>query len=578
MKMKTKLFFTMLIAVCLSFSTNANNVLVQNVGLVNQDITAGANDPSNFTHVKFDVSWENSWRTNVGPNNWDAVWVFVKVQPFGQNYKHATLSANSAHHKVNTTNGVAYTITPSPDGKGVFMYRSANSAPGPINWQDVELRWDYPTDGVLDTTSVTIQVFAVEMVYIPEGSFYIGDGNIGSYGSANSYRKNTTETTTPEGREAYLITSEGAISFIESGNTSVTDIHDPFSQSYAYNLPADFPKGYGAFYCMKYEVSQKQYVDFFNTLPTTPVADPQKGNRNIGGNTTYRNYFTWSPATNLTDATTGASSGDIPQNMMGWHDACAYADWAALRPMSELEFEKAARGNDVTYGPIYPVQFEYPWGNTSIINFTGALTNPLTATEGITNASSSNINAQHTGTSITGPLRTGIFAAKNHTTNQRQQAGASFYGVMELGGNLAEMVVTTHQAYCFRTGYSTCSYRNNFSRNIHGDGNLNSNGNANIQTWTNGVSLNEVIVPSYGSTYNDCSPGHSNIAILRGGSFGNNTNFLRVSDRTSLPYAGNYVSYMRGQYSTTSSATSAINTNVYARNYHQGFRAVRTAP
>ena len=46
--------------------------------------------------------------------------------------------------------------------------------------------------------------------------------------------------------------------------------------------------------------------------------------------------------------------------MLSWPDLCAYADWAALRPMTELEYEKACRG------PNNPVLGEYAWGNTSI--------------------------------------------------------------------------------------------------------------------------------------------------------------------------------------------------------------------
>ena len=32
---------------------------------------------------------------------------------------------------------------------------------------------------------------------------------------------------------------------------------------------------------------------------------------------------------------------------ISWPDLLAYADWAALRPITELEYEKAARGVDV---------------------------------------------------------------------------------------------------------------------------------------------------------------------------------------------------------------------------------------
>ena len=52
----------------------SNNVQVSNVRLTNQNTT------DDFTMVEFDIIWENSWRYNGGPNNWDAAWIFVKYK------------------------------------------------------------------------------------------------------------------------------------------------------------------------------------------------------------------------------------------------------------------------------------------------------------------------------------------------------------------------------------------------------------------------------------------------------------------------------------------------------------------
>ena len=51
-----------------------------------------------------------------------------------------------------------------------------------------------------------------------------------------------------------------------------------------------------------------------------------------------------------------AASPARPCNFLSWDDAMAFADWCALRPMTELEFEKACRGNRK------PVANEFPWG------------------------------------------------------------------------------------------------------------------------------------------------------------------------------------------------------------------------
>ena len=63
-------------------------------------------------------------------------------------------------------------------------------------------------------------------------------------------------------------------------------------------------------------------------------------------------------------------------NWLSWADVAAYLDWSGLRPMTELEFEKACRG------PNAPVAGEYAWGSnaglvqaTSIVN--GGLSNEV---------------------------------------------------------------------------------------------------------------------------------------------------------------------------------------------------------
>jgi formylglycine-generating enzyme required for sulfatase activity len=42
-------------------------------------------------------------------------------------------------------------------------------------------------------------------------------------------------------------------------------------------------------------------------------------------------------------------------NILSWFDVAAYLDWAALRPMTELEFEKVCRG------PENRIAGEYAW-------------------------------------------------------------------------------------------------------------------------------------------------------------------------------------------------------------------------
>jgi len=157
------------------------------------------------------------------------------------------------------------------------------------------------------------------------------------------------------------------------------------------------------------------------------------------------------------------------------------------------------------------------------------LENDNATNEGIaSNYSTSTGNASYdiTDGSINGPLRVGIFAA--HADNSgRITAGASYYGIMELSGNLWERAVTVGNA----TGRDFTG--------LHGNGALSTNGHANETAWP-GLTSGEV-TGATGSGF-------------RGGSWFFNASCMRVSDRSSA------------------AVTHAVRDNYY------GFRAVRVAP
>ncbi|MEM6805156.1 MAG: hypothetical protein AAF696_27415, partial [Bacteroidota bacterium] len=219
----------------------ANNIEVSNVSLTGQNTT----DQS--VQVQFDLSWENSWRISIGPSNWDAAWVFVKYRPSGGDWQHASLNyvdgtaANDGHLEATGS-----TINTPTDGRGVFVYRDTDGS-GDINLSGLRLRWNYGTDGVADGQLVDIQVFAVEMVYVPQGGFLVGDG-IGGTG-AGRFRNGFSQNAYPINSENAIFVSSAAIGFLYYD--SVTGGGDQLGP-----IPAAFPKGFNAFYCMKYELSQ----------------------------------------------------------------------------------------------------------------------------------------------------------------------------------------------------------------------------------------------------------------------------------------------------------------------------------
>jgi formylglycine-generating enzyme required for sulfatase activity len=465
--MKTNIykFLGFLLALLTCSSLIANNIQVSNVKLTRQNTSAGTNHANNYTLVQFDLSWENSWRTSSAPNNWDAAWVFVKYRAGSSAWQHAWLNDTGHSGGSGTsatidaglrTPGSAFNATTNPC-IGAFIYRSADGV-GTFSISNAQLRWNYGANGVADNATVEIKVFVIEMVYVPQGSFAVGSGGTESGSFTNG-------SWTSGATIALSISSEDALSIHpSSGNLWGTSSDGSNGIGNIGNLSAEFPKGYAAFYCMKYEISQQQYVDFLNTLTQTQANNRKDNtglsNRNAITGTTVGGYATTNPY--------------IASNYRSWMDGAAYSDWAGLRPMTELEFEKACRG------PVAPVANEYAWGTATVAGSNYTLNNSGQFNESIeTSYSTTAGNASYSitdGNIIKGPLRVGIFAGHASNTG-RITSGASYWGIMELSGNLWERPVTVG---------------NNDGRaftGVHGDGALSSNGHANEINWpglTNG--------------------------------------------------------------------------------------------
>jgi formylglycine-generating enzyme required for sulfatase activity len=493
----------------------ANNLAVANVSLTNRDTV------NHYYAIQFDISWDNSWFITGAPSataNWDAAWVFVKYSTYSSgtwsNWSHATLL--NTGYTAPSGSQMSFGATSSVY-KGAFIYRSSAGS-GSVNWTGAKIIWNYGADGVSDSASIKVKVFAIEMVYIPTGNFYVGDGS-NRTSASNSHFFDAADAADP--RDPVLITStQPYISSVSDGTGTAGDITWVNESSYAGNLPttrtqlnASYPTGYNAFYAMKYEISQKQYADFLNILTSTQASTRypnQNGNYRHTISGTYPNY--------------SASRPDRACNYLSWMDLCAYADWAGLRPMTELEFEKACRGGQTV------VNAEYAWGNTSITAAT-TISGTENGTETITTSGANCCYSSQTftgGDAGQGPLRCGIFATASST---RQASGAGYYGVMELSGNLWELPASVMDS---QTGTTVSSFTG-----VDGDGSLSTNGNANVANWP-GLSGGEV-TGAAGSGF-------------RGGSWLNDATYARVSDRY----------YAARTYT--------------ARDYSRGGRCARTSP
>ena len=473
-----------LFSLCLiGLASRANNVSITNISA-----------PSTTT-VQFDIAWDNSWYTSSPPSNWDGVWVFVKAQVCPGTWNHANLSTVSSDHSVS---GGVLQVDAVTDGKGVFIRRSAAGV-GSISTSTVVLK--FSSAYVIANTNY--DVIGIEVVNVPTGTFYVGDGGGSLYEFGAGCQSGSGFP--------WQMSGEGAIgaNCMNSGAMNITGI------------PAALPKGYNGFYCMKYEITQNQYATFLNLLdyasqvnrtannPSSPMGTAALTsspglNRNsieiktpsVTATTYIRPAVYGNDLNNNNVYDESDDGGDVACNFLSWEDLKAYLDWSALRPMTEFEFEKSARGI------LYPTSAEYPWSTTTINQaISNSLTNGGQSSE-VSTSTSTGLCAYNAGSSTTlGPLRVGFAAT---ATSTRPDAGASYYGIMDLGGNVWEQTIGFHQSvnpYIY-TG-------------TLGDGTLDSGGNADASNWGSYI-----------------------YTIVRGGNWEQTATYVKTSDRSNYNNQG----------------------------------------
>ncbi|MCM1030864.1 MAG: glycine-rich protein [Oscillibacter sp.] len=478
-----QILLPVLLVLCTIAGVKANNIRVE-----------GKTRVTGFTGdtavIEVTLRWDNSWRDDF---NWDAAWVFFKYKKRGLEnpWQHAYLS--SSGHLLNASagnegGGYAYMVGANA-GKvnGLYIIRNGISE-GNVS---VRLQAKWPLNGTGLTSAdfgnalneIYVAVHAIEMVYVPYGAYYLGD--------ASSYKSFAVGDTA-----AVVIDSESALTL--SAKNGMPNV----------SLAASYPKGYAGFYVMKYETSQEQYVEFLNSL----TLDQQKARvANNNFSTMKRGDYVFGDiaqpscrngivfveqrtstapvvfGNNLNPANDLFSTDDgqtLACNYMSIEDMIAYCSWSGLRPMSELEYEKACR----RFYPQVPDKGEYAWNTNNGVNRLNGLGDLNFRGDEREQALSylKNVNSG-TSNSINGPVRCGLFATS--ATNQTQ-AGTTYWAVMEMSGNLKEL--------CANVNYSNL------------DGGSCGTGVYNPAYWNTSVG-------SYG---------------VRGGGFNSVDDLLRTSDRT----------------------------------------------
>jgi formylglycine-generating enzyme required for sulfatase activity len=443
-----KNFKLLMVALTLySYNALANNLTISNLMRVL---------PTSSNTIKFDVSWDNSWDYSL---NHDALWIYVKFRECGSStWNHALLSQVMSDHILSANLSFAKPIlsTDRWGNSGNFnngcLIKRSNTGSGAISGT-VNLKIVGSTSGVSfnESTLYDIQVFGIEMVQVPQGVASIGDGNQFTYSGTGS--------SSPK-----IISSESSTPIFTNNY-------------YAWNttIPASYPKGFNEFYCMKYEITQGQYVDFLN---------------NIGSQASQRFYLTNYPA-ELTNAmngitinsgqyiTNGTVVGDTKDracNFLSVNDVLAFLDWAALRPMTELEYEKACRGQGGT------ITDQYAWGSTTAVDCNAVSGSSSGVEVSTTPGSNCQINNEYTaGGSFAGlrygPVAVGIFARSLPvaTIPTRENTGATYWGIMEMTGNVTEM--------CARVSPPGTNATPSTYTGLWGDGMLSASGDANVTNW-----------------------------------------------------------------------------------------------
>lgn len=383
------------------------------------------------------VTWDHSWHNG---KNHDAAWVFLKSRRERGNYGHIALKPGSLRllwKGQADMPGPAFEM--AADQTGFFIY-AAEPYRGPLTYR---IYVEYDLDKMPENAEVArgnVQGYGIEMVYIPEGGFTLGDPKEAALDYYAFYRSGPDSTYAglyrieEENTAIPVAPQEGALFYRSNRAIYRGDQQGP--------IPAAFPKGVQAFYLMKYEITQGIYAGFLNALSSQaasvryPAGTPDYA---PSGGTLY-----------LEDGQFKARRPEQRMNFLHWDDMMAFMDWAALRPYTELEYTKACRG------PLEPLPNEYAWNTSNL----GLLARKI---DGTTNYME---------------MQNGLTEADLADSN-RAAFGASYYWVFDLSGSMWEKVITIGDPI----GRAFTGQ--------HGDGRITSYGFTDIEEWPAGFADSE---------------------------------------------------------------------------------------
>lgn len=435
--------------------TWANNVQISNLSYDEQN-----------NRLTFNISWDNGFYIN---NHFrDYVYVFIKYKNSNSQIWQRMTFPLSGHSEIGGIQADYHPQSKIINGERFAIkinhlpgFQSGSSSGTAI----IQL------SNQITLVKPSFKVFGIEMIEqtnVGSTNYSIGDGS-----STNRVH---------QGNNVNLpFIWDGGIEEINVG-TGLNDINVTGASFPVTSIPYHYFSA--ALNLMRYEISQEQYVDFLNCL--TREQQNTRTGTDISGTSITQVFVMSSTNTpinrNAIRCKTSLSVSDpvffycdlnnngvpnetfdgqnIAANYLLPKDLLAYLDWAGLRPLNEFQYEFAARGTDP------PIAGEFAWG-TSTKN--SALINGSQGGPGEVPANLGDEGLFRAGT----PLRCGFAAT---SSSSRSQSGASFFGAMELSGNVAELVIGSYSPSDFPT-----------STLPSGDGTLDINGDHNVSTWPNNL-------------------------------------------------------------------------------------------
>jgi hypothetical protein len=360
-------------------SPNSVNVYFSNISVTPRD--------EKTAEIQFDIGWAGSWRTDV---NHDAAWVFFKYRLEGdetRTWRHVRLAADKVLNPTGYGQGPApageplsfdWGCSPTdrkkftaagdtqfdflvPDGDDGFagaFVRRADHGMGMASGAKLTVLWDLRGLDVKKDTKVAIKAYGIKMVYVAEGAFDLGSGGTetGAFYAFQPEKQRGAEKDRITAGGATMVIHEAVDATVEFPPYRVTSSNaiptgkvpgklwaraaEPPDGG---EIPATFPTGYRAFYMMDRPIPQAVYACFLSSVPPDLAAEYHEK----GGHATEGGWAGFIGKFQDPDNPYEFHHGRLKSTCtwwLSWEIGTSFAAWAGLRPMTELENEKALRG------------------------------------------------------------------------------------------------------------------------------------------------------------------------------------------------------------------------------------------